>query len=135
MKDRKNYKWQDNGLEEAIAMEEENYDLTKLSSNNYEPVDFDVEIEKQTHLDAEQKQKLKKLWIKHKNLFKGTVGKYTKDKVKLKFKENAKRHHQCKPYPVPEMYKDLMIEFLEDLVRKGVLSKRKSAKWLSPMFC
>ena len=32
------------------------------------------------------------------------------------------------------MHKDLMIEFLEDLVRKGVLSKHKHAKWLSPVF-
>ena len=52
-KDRKHYKRQDNSVEEIINMEEENYDLTKLASNNYEPVDFDVEIEKQTHLDSD----------------------------------------------------------------------------------
>ena len=74
-------------------MEEENYDLTKLTSNNYEPVDFDVETKKQTHLDSDQKRKLKQLWTKHQNLFKGTVVKHTKDKVKLKFKEGAKQRH------------------------------------------
>ena len=41
---------------------------------------------------------------------------------------------QCKPYPVLIMQKDLIREFLEDLVSKGVLSKCKLVIWLSSIF-
>ena len=56
------------------------------------------------------------------------VRKYTKGKIKLKFKEGAIKYYQCKPDPIPIMQRELMYAFLDDLVEQGVLNKVKSVK-------
>ena len=79
--------------------------MTKMSENKHKKVGFDVELTKQSHLNLKEKEKLRSIWEKHKDLLKGKVGHRTNSKVKLRFKQGASKRHQCKHYGVAETHK------------------------------
>ena len=85
----KHHEWQQDMPNKSIEIKEENYDVTKLISNNYEEVNFNEETKKQIHLKNKEKSKLKRLEMKHKALFQGMARKHNKYKVKLNIKDGA----------------------------------------------
>ena len=78
--DRKHCKRQSDAISNAIENEEASCDIAKLTSNNYEKVDFDVDVAKQVRLSKDQQGKLKALWVKHEKLLHGVVGNTQKER-------------------------------------------------------
>ena len=76
----------ENNIEDELN---EMYDLSKTTRNNYHKIKFEEESKKLSHLSRIQQNKLVEIWQEYKDVFKGTVGKYTKFQITLEFKKGA----------------------------------------------
>ena len=85
------------------------------------------------HLNREQKDDIEKLLTKHEKLFDGTLGLYPHKKVQIEIDPEAKPVHS-RPYAVPIVHRDVFRKELENLVKRGVLSRTGESEWASPSF-
>ena len=114
--------------ETKIEEAKEECGMTKTSENKCEKTDFEEEPSKQNHSNEFEKAKPMQLWKKHEDLLKGEVRHYTSSKVKLNFKEGARKRHQCKPCGAAETHEKLMKGFLEDSYEQKVLRKANAVE-------
>ena len=71
--------------------------------------------------------------LRYEQLFNGKLGKYTKRKIHLELKPDAKPVH-CKPYPVPQVHMQLFLDELQNLCNDGVLEKIGATEHAYPTF-
>ena len=90
-------------------------------------------VAEMAHLHDAQKRNLKKLLLKYKKLFDGTLGVYPHKKVHIELEEDAKPVH-ARPYAVPRVHYKTFKKELRHLVKIGVLSEQESSEWASPSF-
>ena len=80
--------------EVQIEEGKEEHGMTKISESRCNKRDFEEELSKQNHSNEIEKSILMKLWKKRKDPLKEKVGYHTNSKVKLHFKEGARKRHQ-----------------------------------------
>ena len=109
------------------------YAIEKILDAKYEQVDTKEVINKQNHLNAEQKKDLEQLFEKYDKLFNGKLGLYPHKKVHIEIEPNATPVHK-RPYAVPRIHMDTFKKELDHLVEIGVLSPQGMSAWASPTF-
>jgi transposase InsO family protein len=89
---------------------------------NYFQANLEDIVREQHHLDKQQQQHLLKVLSKFENsLFSGRLGRYTKSKVHLQVKKNAKPFHCRRPYPIPQHHQPAVKKEISRLVELGVM--------------
>jgi hypothetical protein len=66
-------------------------------------------------------------------LFDGTLGDWNLPLVSFEIKEDMKPYHG-RPYPVPQIYKAVLMKEINRLCEIGVLKWQSSLRWASPTF-
>ena len=106
---------------------------TFLLDVKYEKINLNKVVERQTHLNQENKELLQTLLQKFEGIFQGTLGRYTGDKVNIELKKNVKPFH-AKAYRIPHAILLVLKKEVEQLEEIRVLSKKKNSKWAAPSF-
>jgi hypothetical protein len=113
------------------------YDPTCYASEifdaKYEKVLVDDVIDQLDHLDAQQKDDLKRVLKEHTKLFDGTPGVYPHRKFNIELVPEAVPKHS-KPYAIPVIHLEAFKKELIHLVKIGVLSPQGASEWASPTF-
>ena len=109
------------------------YKSKTISVSKYEAVDTDEVADEQKHLNAAQRDDLKRLLRKFPRLFSGKLGVYPHKKIHLELEPNATPVHQ-RSYAVPQMHRDVFKHELDRLVEIGVLSRQEESEWAAPTF-
>ena len=107
--------------EECKTNIQEDNNKAEILNANYEKTNLEVTND-QKHLNEERRKKLGNILSQCKKLFNGKLGKYTKRKIHLELKPDAKPIH-CKPYPVTQEHMGLFLDELQNLCDDGVLEK------------
>ena len=76
---------------------------------------------------------LLELLQKYKNMFDGTLGKYTGSDYTIELKEDAKPYH-AKPFPIPKIHEPTLKKEVDRLIKIGVLKKINNSQWAAPTF-
>ncbi len=108
--------------------------IQKILDAKYEKADLTDICNKQTQLQAEQREKLLTLLRKHEPLFDGTLGKWTGTEVELELNEGATPYH-ARAFPVPRVHLGTLKNEVERLCRLGVLKRVNRSQWAAPTFC
>ena len=99
----------------------------------YEKVSIDEVVEKQEHLNSEQRAELHRVLSKFEKLFDGTLGVYPHRKFHIDLLPDAKPKHS-RPYAIPRIHLEAFKKELMHLVAIGVLSPQGASEWGSPTF-
>jgi len=86
------------------------------------------------HLTTKQQKQLLTLLQRFEELFDGTLGDWKTTPVSLELKEGAKPYHVRRPFPVPQVHKDLLLREVARLVKPDVLERQDDSEWASPSF-
>jgi hypothetical protein len=115
------------------------YDSTCYASEildaKYDKELADDVIDQHDHLDAQQKDDLKRVLNEHTKLFDGTLGVYPNRKFHIELVPEAvavPKH--SRPYAIPVIYLEAFKKELIHLVKIGVLSPQGASEWASPTF-
>ena len=111
----------------------DNYATERILDAKYEKLNLDELMSKQDHLNADQKEQLKGLFLKYSKVFDGTLGLYPHKKIHIDMKPDAKPKHM-RPYAVPKIHMDTFKKELDHLVEIGVLSPQGMSEWALPSF-
>jgi hypothetical protein len=113
------------------------YDPTCCASEildaKYEKVLVDDVIDQLDHLNAQQKNDLKRVLNEHIKLFDGTLGVYPHKKFYIDLMPGAVPKHS-RPYAIPVIHLEAFKRELIHLVKIGVLSPQGASEWASPTF-
>ncbi len=93
----------------------------------YEKVSIDEEVEKQEHLNSQQRAELHRVLSKFEKLF------YPHRKFHFDLPPDAKQK-QSRPYAIPRIHLEAFKKELMHLVAIGVLSPQGASEWGSPTF-
>ena len=127
-------------LEESklqYEIQEEEYEdcfARDILDAQYEAMDLDETMKKQTHLTPAQQRDLRKLLLKYPKLFDGKLGKYPHRRFHIELEKDAIPIH-ARPYPVARTQEEMFKRELNHLVELGVLSPAKGSEWALPSFC
>jgi hypothetical protein len=99
----------------------------------YEKVLVDDVIDQLDHLNAQQKNDLKRVLNEHTTLFDGTLGVYPHRKFHIDLVPVALPKH-FRPYAIPVIHLEAFKKELIHLVEIGVLSPQGTSEWASPTF-
>ena len=91
------------------------YAAERILDTKYEKLDLDGLMSKQDHLNTNQKEYLKGLFLKYSKVFDGTLGLYPHKKIHIDVKPDAKPKHM-RPYAVPKIHMDTFKKKLDHLV-------------------
>ena len=86
-----------------------------------------------THLNKDEQSQLFLLLNKYKDLFDGTLGKWTGEPCHIKTKADIEPYHG-RPFPVPKIHELTLKTELDRLVSLGVLKKINRSQWGAPTF-
>ena len=111
----------------------DSYLANPILDAKYEKMEIPAMVAEMAHLNDAQKRDLKKLLLKYKKLFDGTLGVYPHKKVHIELEEDAKPVH-VRPYAVPRVHYETFKKELRHLVKIGVLSEQESSEWALPSF-
>lgn len=107
---------------------------TSLAESTYERMDVDAVIKENcSHLTESQQKDLRELLIKHERLFDGTLRTYTDKKMDVELLPEASAVYR-RPYPVPQIHKEVFRKELERLCEIGVLKRCGPSEWGLPTF-
>ena len=106
---------------------------TKILDAKYDAVSVQEVIDKQKHLNDSDKELLRNTLEKHKELFRGKLGRYPHSQVSLELEEGARPFHK-RPYPVAQVHLETFKKELQHLVKIGVLRACGPTRWGSPTF-
>ncbi|GFH49197.1 hypothetical protein CTEN210_05673 [Chaetoceros tenuissimus] len=101
--------------------------------SKYDDVSPDVIAAKQTHLDKEKQQDLKKVLHQFPTLFNGKLKQFKGEEVHLTLKKDAKPV-QSRPYKVPFLHRQVFKNDFDRLVEQGVMKKAPRSEWVAPTF-
>ena len=111
------------------------YDPTCYASEildaKYDKVLVDDVIDQLDHLDAQQKDDLKRVLNEHTKLFDGTLGVYPHRKFHIELVPEAVPKHS-RPYAIPVIHLEAFKKEFIHLVKIGVLSPQGASEWASP---
>ena len=85
-------------------------------------MEVETVLQQQGHLNEEQKKQLGSIIYQCEQIFNWKLGKYTRKKVHLELKPDAKPIH-WKPYPVTWAHASLFLDELQNLCNDGDLEK------------
>jgi hypothetical protein len=105
----------------------------KFWMQKYEKVLVDDVIDQLDHLNAQQKNDLKRVLNEHIKLFDGTLGVYPHRKFHIDLMPGAVPKHS-RPYAIPVIHLEALKKELIHLVKIGVLSPQGASEWSSPTF-
>ena len=107
--------------------------LTAILDAKYEKADLRKVVANATHLSKDEQQELHELLSKYKDLFDGTLGKFTGKPYDIKLKPNVTPQH-VRSFPVPKLHELTLKTELDRLVKIGVLKKVNRSEWGAPTF-
>ena len=81
-------------------------------------------VDRQEHLDNEQKKQFKRVLDKHTVLFNGKLGKYPHKKFELELKEGAEPKWQ-RPFPIPYRHEQVFTDEIEEMINNGILQRKE----------
>ena len=84
-------------------------------------------------MNADQQQQLQQLFMKHENLFDGTLGLYRHKEVRIEVMPNAQPKHQ-RPSAFLKIYWETFEKKLQHLIAVRVLSPQGMSSWANPSF-
>jgi hypothetical protein len=90
-------------------------------------------IDQLDHLNAQQKNDLKRVLNEHTKLFDGTLGVYPNRKFHIDLMPGAVPK-LFRPYAIPGIHLEAFKRELIHLVKIGVLSPQGASEWASPTF-
>ena len=120
-------------IKEQEALVEGADRLKAILDAKYEAADLEKYCSEQTHLSAEEQQKLLSLFRKHETLFDGTLGTWTGTKYNIELKDGVKPYH-AKAFPMPKIHVDTLKLEVKRLCEIGVLKKVNRSEWACPTF-
>jgi hypothetical protein len=113
------------------------YDPTCYASEildaKYEKILVDDAIDQLDHLNAQQKNDLKRVLNEHIKLFDGTLGVYPHRKFHHDLMPRAVPKHS-RPYAIPVIHLEAFKKELIHLVKIGVLCPQGASEWASSTF-
>lgn len=119
---------------EPHATKAETERATKILDAKYEPADLPKVVDENCpHLSTEQKQKLLELLQKHDSMFQGKLGCWDDEYIHFELKQDA-TPYRARPYKVPYIHKDTVMNEINRLIKLGVLEKIESSEWGAPSF-
>jgi hypothetical protein len=125
---------EESAMEENMSVIATYYNTPKeITESHYERVDVDAVVKEQTHLSAEQWDKLSTTFRKRNKLFSGKLGFYPHKKMDLELLPGAKPVHS-RPYPVPYAHQVVFKKDLDRLTEIGMLTRIGATKWAAPTF-
>ena len=89
-------------------------DKTGMKGRAYGVVSTQEVVDWQTHLNDEEKRKLKELLDQNYNLFDRKLGLYPKKKLHVKLKENTEPMWQ-KPFPIPYRHEKIFAAEVDEI--------------------
>jgi hypothetical protein len=107
--------------------------LATILPADYKPVEIASVVEKQTHLTAEEREKLHTMLLDFQTLFQGKRGHYNGDPIELELLPDAKPFYR-KPFSIPKAYQQIMKAEIARLESIGLLNKVTSSVWAAPTF-
>ncbi len=117
----------------ATPQDEQIKRLTEILDAKYEKADLRKVVEKATHLSKQEQEELYQLLKEYKDLFDGTLGKFTGKPYDIKLKPDATPQH-VRSFPVPKLHELTLKTELDRLVKLGVLKKVNRSEWGAPTF-
>ena len=119
--------------QEPESTKSERSRLVKILDADYKPADIDDIVMKADNLNKEQKDSLRILLNKYKNLFDGSLGDFNVPPIKLEVKPNTEPVHS-RPFPVPHIHRQTLYKEIQRMVALGILEKASCSAWASPTF-
>ena len=119
-------------IDRAVA-EEEMFAMRKILEARYEAIDLDKVVKDQHHLLDVERQVLRKMLYACIRIFQGRCGRWKGRLVEIHLKEGA-TPNVIKPFPIPQVYHELVKKEVERLVEIGLLTRVKESEWSSPSF-
>ena len=107
--------------------------LTEILDAKYEKADLRKVAEKASHLSKSEQEDLFNLLSNYKDLFDGTLGRFTGKPYDIKLKPNVTPQH-VRSFPVPKLHELTLKTELDRLVKLGVLKKVNRSEWGAPTF-
>ena len=107
--------------------------LTEILDAKYKKADLRKVVAKATHLSDSEREELYNLLNRFKDLFDGTLGKFTGKPYDIKLKPNVTPQH-VRSFPVPKLHELTLKTELDRLVKLGVLKKVNRSEWGAPTF-
>ena len=84
-------------------------------------------------MTSAERDKLKNLLSKYKELFDGTLGHWKGQEYDVELRDDATPYH-ARAYPVPKAYEQTLKMEVERLCKAGVLKKVNHSEWAAPTF-
>ena len=113
-------------IEEACAMK-------TILAAKYEPINITTVVNAQDHLTIPEKMALSKILSTRIKIFQVLLGSWKGKQIHLEFVPGAKPH-ACRPFPIPQIYKKLVKEEVQWLVKIGLVTKVEASEWSLPSF-
>jgi hypothetical protein len=128
-------------IHQVLAMPPVRVQLAEVYSSEfirpakYEKANLHEVVDKQTHLSEEQRQDLLEVFMKHKALFSGKVGRFPRD-FHLDVDPEAVPFYQLRPYPLNSQHLEVLKGELDRQEALGIIKKcHVATHWCLPMFC
>ena len=116
------------------SMKEATQRIVHILDANYEKADLQSVVSANcTHLSLQHQNKLLELLIEFEQLLGEPLGDWNTEPVFLELKEGIKPYHG-RPFPVPRVHKDTIINKLNRPCDLGVLEFQPASAWASPSF-
>ena len=107
--------------------------IKKVLDAKYVPANIEEVVASCTHLDYAERDKLKTLLNKYKQLFDGTLGHWKGQNYDVELRDDAVPYH-ARPYPIPKAYEKTLKLEVERLCKVGVLKKVNHSEWAALTF-
>ena len=118
---------------DSSHVEEATDRIKQILDAKYEPANLDKVVEECSHLTKDERQKLRKLLEKYKELFDGTLGKWKNTQYNIELQPNALPYH-ARAFPIPRIHEQSLRMEVDRLVKEGVLRKINRSEWAAPTF-
>jgi len=107
--------------------------LAQILPANYKPVDIAEVVQKQTHLNVEERKELLRTLIDFQNLFQGKCGEFNGEPITLDLLPESQPFY-AKPFSIPKAYQQITKNEIARLESLGLLTKVTSSEWAAPTF-
>ena len=128
-----NCQFKDFFVQESDSVKEAMERIKGILDAKYEPANLDEVVEQSTHLNYQEKQMLRKLLEKYKNLFDGTLGQWKDEILEIELKEGIKPYH-ARAFPIPKIHETTLKMEVDRLVQQKVLKRVNRSEWAAPTF-
>ena len=120
-------------IKESCPVRNATKGIKKILDAEYKKINLKSIVINLNYLNKKHKNSLLELLQKHKNMFDGTLEKYTGSNYTIEIKEYAKPYH-VKPFPIPNIHKLTLKKKVNRSINIGVLNKIDNSQWAAPTF-